>query len=103
MSAMPFDDLETAYETLAIAIDPAGEQREALFLTRLALVLGHELGDIAAFEAPSRPRSTGWNSDRSRQCSLTRRSINCPHASGKIFSWDDRLRFFAPHNIIAVI
>ena len=23
--------------------------REALFLTRLALVLGHELGDIAAF------------------------------------------------------
>jgi hypothetical protein len=46
---MPFDDLETAYETLATAIDAAGAQREALFLTRLALVLGHELGDIAAF------------------------------------------------------
>ena len=49
MSQMPFDDLEAAYETLAIAIDTAGEPREALFLTRLALVLAHELGDIAAF------------------------------------------------------
>ena len=26
-----------------------GREREALFLTRLALVLGHELGDITAF------------------------------------------------------
>jgi len=50
MSQMPFDDLEAAYETLAFAIDTAGEQREALFLTRLALVLAHELGDIAAFK-----------------------------------------------------
>jgi hypothetical protein len=49
MSAMPFEDIESAYETLAIAIDQAGAEREALFLTRLALVLGHELGDIAAF------------------------------------------------------
>jgi hypothetical protein len=49
MSPMPFEDLETAYETLATAIDSAGERREALFLTRLALLLGHELGDIAAF------------------------------------------------------
>jgi hypothetical protein len=51
MSPMPFDDLESAYETLAMAIDSAGEQRETLFLTRLALVLGHELGDIAAFRS----------------------------------------------------
>jgi hypothetical protein len=49
MSKMPFDDLEAAYEALATAIDTAGVEREALFLTRLALVLGHELGDIAAF------------------------------------------------------
>jgi hypothetical protein len=49
MSKMPFDDLEAAYEALATAIDTAGAEREALFLTRLALVLGHELGDIAAF------------------------------------------------------
>jgi hypothetical protein len=50
MSAMPFEDLESAYETLATAIDSAGAEREALFLTRLALVLGHELGDLALFK-----------------------------------------------------
>jgi hypothetical protein len=49
MSTMPPGDFETAYETLAAAIDEAGPEREALFLTRLALVLGHELGDIAGF------------------------------------------------------
>jgi hypothetical protein len=54
MSKMPFDDLEAAYEALATAIDTAGEQREALFLTRLALVLGRELGDIAAFRSAIR-------------------------------------------------
>jgi hypothetical protein len=51
MSPMPFEDLETAYETLAMAIDSAGEAQEALFLTRLALLLGHELGDIALFRS----------------------------------------------------
>ena len=49
MSQMPSDHLEAAYEALAVAIDSAGEQREALFLTRLALLLAHELGDVAAF------------------------------------------------------
>jgi hypothetical protein len=49
MSAMPFEEFEQAYEALASAIDSAGMEREALFLTRLALVLGHELGDINAF------------------------------------------------------
>ena len=49
MRKMPFDDLEAAYEALATAIDTAGTEREALFLTRLALVLGHELGDVATF------------------------------------------------------
>jgi hypothetical protein len=49
VSAMPPGDFEIAYETLATAIDTAGPEREALFLTRLALVLGHELSDIAAF------------------------------------------------------
>jgi len=49
MSAMPFEDFETAYETLATAIDQAGPAREALFLTRLALVLAQKLGDVAAF------------------------------------------------------
>jgi hypothetical protein len=51
MSPMPFEDLEAAYETLAVAIDSASPEREALFLTRLALVLGHELGDIKAFRS----------------------------------------------------
>jgi hypothetical protein len=51
MSPVPFEDLESAYETLAMAIDSAGPEREALFLTRLALVLSHELGDIAAFRS----------------------------------------------------
>jgi len=50
MSTMPSADFETAYETLASAIDSAGPEHEALFLTRLALVLGHELGDIAVFQ-----------------------------------------------------
>jgi hypothetical protein len=49
MSTMSFEDLEAAYEALATAIDSAGAQREALFLTRLALLLGHELGDISVF------------------------------------------------------
>ena len=49
MSPMPFEDFEAAYETLAMAIDSAGPDREALFLTRLALLLGHELGDVTAF------------------------------------------------------
>ena len=50
MNQIPSDDLEAAYEALAVAIDAAGEQREALFLTRLALLLAHELGDVAAFK-----------------------------------------------------
>jgi len=49
MTTMPSEDFEVAYETLAMAIDSAGPEHEALFLTRLALVLGHQLGDIAIF------------------------------------------------------
>jgi hypothetical protein len=46
---MPFDALESAYESLATAIDSAGE-KEALFLARLALLLAHELGDVGIFK-----------------------------------------------------
>jgi hypothetical protein len=46
---LPFADLETAYEILAAAIDTAGQDGEALFLARLALVLAHETGDIDLF------------------------------------------------------
>ena len=59
MSKMPFDDLEAAYEALATAIDAAGETREALFLTRLTLLLGHELGDITAFKSAIRAALDG--------------------------------------------
>ena len=59
MSKMPFDDLEAAYEALATAIDTAGGKREALFLTRLALLLGHELGDIGAFKSAIRTALDG--------------------------------------------
>ena len=59
MSKMPFDDLEAAYEALATAIDTAGTEREALFLTRLALVLGHELGDVATFREAIRTALDG--------------------------------------------
>jgi hypothetical protein len=54
MSPMPFEDLESAYETLAMAIDSAGPEQEALFLTRLALLFSHELGDVAAFRSAIR-------------------------------------------------
>ena len=47
---MPFDDLERAYELLAQAIDRAGPEHEALFLTRLALVLAHRTGRLDVFE-----------------------------------------------------
>jgi hypothetical protein len=50
MSPLPFDDLEHVYEHLAQAIDRAGPANEALFLTKLALVLAHELGDRSVVE-----------------------------------------------------
>jgi hypothetical protein len=49
MSTMSFDNLETAYEVLAKAIDQAGEAGEARFFTRLALLLAHEVGEIESF------------------------------------------------------
>ena len=51
MTPMPFADLEQAYEALALAIDQAGPRNEALFLAKLALVLGHRLNDLDAFKA----------------------------------------------------
>ena len=59
MTAMPSEDFEAAYEALAMAIDSAGPAHEALFLTRLALVLGHELGDIAVFRSAIRTALEG--------------------------------------------
>jgi hypothetical protein len=47
---MPFEDLEHAYNGLALAIDAAGPDHDALFLTRLALVLAHRCGNLKVFE-----------------------------------------------------
>ena len=49
-ATMPFEDLEHAYDGLALAIDAAGPDHETLFLTRLALVLAHRCGKLKVFE-----------------------------------------------------
>jgi hypothetical protein len=46
-----FDQLEQAYETLALAIDRAGPDQEAVFLAKLALVLAERLSAPADFSA----------------------------------------------------
>jgi hypothetical protein len=51
MSNASFDDLERAYETLAVAIDQAGPEHEAVFLAKLALALAERLKSPTEFEA----------------------------------------------------
>ena len=51
MTNLDFPALERVYERLADAIDQAGPAQEALFLTRLALVLAHRCGDEAMVQA----------------------------------------------------
>jgi hypothetical protein len=46
----PIENLEQCYAALADALDKAGEKHEALFLTKLALVLANEMADPAAFQ-----------------------------------------------------
>lgn len=50
MTTMSFDDLEQAYACLAEAIDVAGPEFETLFLTKLALALAHQIGDLDKFK-----------------------------------------------------
>ena len=45
------ETLETLWEGLAEAITAAGPEREALFLAKLALLLGREIGDTRRIEA----------------------------------------------------
>ena len=42
---LTLEDLERLYSQLADAIDQVGEDKEALFLSKLALILARELGD----------------------------------------------------------
>jgi hypothetical protein len=50
MSTLPFDDLEKVFETLALGIDRAGPQHEALFLAKLVLLLAHDAGQYERFK-----------------------------------------------------
>jgi hypothetical protein len=45
------ESLESLWERLAEAITAAGPEREALFLAKLALLLGREIGDPSRIEA----------------------------------------------------
>ncbi len=45
MPALTIPQLETAYDTLAEAIDQAGPQQSELFLTKLCLLLAQQIGD----------------------------------------------------------
>jgi hypothetical protein len=51
MTNASFDDLERAYETLAVAIDQAGPEHEAVFLAKLALALAERLKSPTDFDA----------------------------------------------------
>ena len=44
MTTLTFEQLETLYDELATAIDRAGPQREAVFLSKLVLCMAHEWG-----------------------------------------------------------
>ena len=45
---LAFNELEQVYDLMARAIDEAGEENEALFLSKLGITLAHRLGDLDA-------------------------------------------------------
>lgn len=45
---LPFADLEKAFEAIAAAIDDVGDEKDRLFLAKLALALSQKLGDLDA-------------------------------------------------------
>ena len=49
-ASLAVEDLEEVWERLAEAIDRAGPEREALFLSKLAVLLADALGDRARVE-----------------------------------------------------
>ena len=49
-ASLVVEDLEEVWERLAEAIDRAGPEREALFLSKLAVLLADALGDRARVE-----------------------------------------------------
>ena len=50
VASLAVEDLEAVWERLAEAVDRAGPEREALFLSKLAVLLADALGDRARVE-----------------------------------------------------
>ncbi len=50
-SALTIPDLETVYDTLATAIDQAGQDKASLFLVKLALLNANALASADVFQA----------------------------------------------------
>ena len=50
-NALTIPDLETVYDTLATAIDQAGEEKASLFLVKLALLNANALANADVFQA----------------------------------------------------
>jgi hypothetical protein len=48
--SLAFEDLEKAYDLVAQAIDAAGPDKEALFLTKLCLALAYRVHELATIE-----------------------------------------------------
>ncbi|MCZ8317125.1 hypothetical protein [Phreatobacter sp.] len=48
---LPFEAMERLYEDLADAVDRAGPAQEAVFLTKLVMVMAHRAGDTLDFES----------------------------------------------------
>ena len=47
---LKFEGLEQVYDWLATAIDEAGPEKEALFLSKLCLTLAHNIGELSVIE-----------------------------------------------------
>jgi hypothetical protein len=45
---LEFAELEQVYDLMARALDSVGAENEALFLSKLSIVLAHRLGDLEA-------------------------------------------------------
>lgn len=50
-TTLDFPDLERVYELLAQTIDEVGRDKEALFLSKLCLILAREIPDLSKIEA----------------------------------------------------
>lgn len=47
---LAFHDLESVYDLLAASIDQVGPEKESLFLSKLSLLLAHNVADLAIIE-----------------------------------------------------